>query len=67
MARKVRRVKSPPARAASPEPVTPTTPPTPPREEALREEYGYVLKDLRQIAILAAALFLLLIVLNLLL
>lgn len=67
MARKVRRIKSTPAKTAAPDPVTRTTPPAAPREEALREEYGYVLKDLRQIFILAGALFLLLIILNVLL
>ncbi len=36
-------------------------------EEELREEYAYVIYDLRRIAILAAALFLLLILLNILL
>ena len=36
-------------------------------EEELREEYTYVVYDLRRIAILAAALFVLLIVLNILL
>ena len=35
-------------------------------EEELREEYAYVVYDLRRIAILAAALFILLILLNLL-
>ncbi len=37
------------------------------REEELREEYAYVLHDLRQILILAVAMFLLLIVANLIL
>jgi hypothetical protein len=36
-------------------------------EEELREEYAYVVYDLRRIAILAAALFVLLILLNILL
>ncbi len=36
-------------------------------EEELREEYAYVVNDLRRIAILAAALFVLLILLNILL
>jgi len=36
-------------------------------EEELREEYAYVIDDLRRIAILAAALFALLILLNILL
>jgi hypothetical protein len=36
-------------------------------EEELREEYAYVIYDLRRIAILAAALFVLLILLNILL
>ncbi|GMQ78130.1 MAG: hypothetical protein BMS9Abin02_0628 [Anaerolineae bacterium] len=36
-------------------------------EEKLREEYAYVIFDLRRIAILAAALFVLLILLNILL
>jgi hypothetical protein len=64
MARKVRRVKAAPPQESVP-PAAPA--PTPrPREDALREEYGYVLRDLRQIFILAVALFLLLIVLNVL-
>lgn len=37
------------------------------REEELREEYAYVVHDLRQILILAVAMFLLLIVANLIL
>ena len=67
MARKVRRVRTSPA--PEPRSAASTTPAPPPvkREEALREEYGYVIKDLRQIFLLAAALFLLLIVLNVLL
>jgi len=36
-------------------------------EEELREQYAYVLRDLRRVAFLAAAMFILLIVLNLLL
>ena len=36
-------------------------------EEKLREEYAYVILDLRRIAILAAAMFILLILLNVLL
>ncbi|HSM57546.1 MAG TPA: hypothetical protein VK879_15445 [Candidatus Sulfomarinibacteraceae bacterium] len=36
-------------------------------EEQLREEYAYVLRDLRHILLLAAAMFILLIVLNLIL
>jgi hypothetical protein len=36
-------------------------------EEELREEYAYVIYDLRRIAMLAAALFVLLILLNILL
>ncbi len=37
------------------------------KEEELREEYAYVVHDLRQILILAVAMFLLLIVANLIL
>lgn len=55
MARKVRRV-----RRSSRQSSTHIT-----SEEELREEYAYVLQDLRQMFILAAAMFLLLIVLNL--
>ncbi|MFW5942525.1 MAG: hypothetical protein ACOC9X_02880 [bacterium] len=36
-------------------------------EERLREEYAYVLRDLRHILLLAAAMFVLLIVLNVIL
>lgn len=36
-------------------------------EEELREEYAYVIQDLRRVFILAAAMFLLLIALNLIL
>lgn len=67
MARKVRRVKTTPEQEATARASTPPASPAPPREEALRDEYGYVLRDLRQIFILAAVLFLLLIALNLLL
>jgi hypothetical protein len=57
MARKVRRVRrTRKAKQTSEEPVT---------VEKLREEYAYVLQDLRTIFILAAAMFLLLILLNL--
>jgi hypothetical protein len=66
MARKVRRVRPASARE-HPAASVATPPPAPPAEQSLREEYGYVLKDLRQIFILAAVLFLLLIVLNVLL
>jgi hypothetical protein len=69
MARKVRRVK--PVKPATPD-VTPkankkavTT--ATPDEETLREEYAYVIKDLRRVFALAALMFLLLIALNLLL
>lgn len=37
------------------------------REEQFREDYAYVIKDLRQVFIIAAAMFILLIALNLLL
>lgn len=67
MARKVRRVKPAPAQEPPPSASAPPAPPPPTREETLRDEYSYVLRDLRQIFILAAALFLLLIALNLLL
>jgi hypothetical protein len=64
MAKKVRRVRrssdSPDANHALSEPKRST-------EEQLREEYAYVLKDLRRVAIVALAMFALLILLNLLL
>ena len=42
-------------------------PPRIPTEEELREEYAYVLRDLRRVFILAAIMFAVLIVLNLVL
>jgi hypothetical protein len=62
MAKKVRRVRST-------KPVSKTPPDTPKlsAEEQFRQEYAYVLKDLRQVLVLAVAMFALLIVLNLVL
>lgn len=59
MAKKVRRVRKKPSpdredRGSADSPST----------QELREEYAYVLKDLRRVFILAAIMFLLLIVLN---
>lgn len=71
MARKVRRVRKPRNRKQAP-----SLPPDEADVEAVtrrdaaehfQQEYAYVLKDLRKILILAAAMFLLLILLNLLL
>lgn len=64
MAKKVRRVRpsatSGKSKANSDQPqLTP--------EQQFQQEYAYVLKDLRQVFILAAVMFILLIVLNLLL
>jgi hypothetical protein len=59
--RKVRRVRSG-ATPAAEENGPPRT-----QEEELREEYAYVLRDLRRVFILAAVMFLLLIALNLVL
>lgn len=66
MARKVRRVKP----AAPAETATTNNKPAAKvstDEETLREEYTYVIKDLRRVFFLAAVMFLLLIALNLLL
>lgn len=60
MARKVRRVRS---RSSGDEEQTSRSGSS--AAEQLREEYGYVIKDLRHILILAAIMFLLLIVANL--
>jgi hypothetical protein len=70
MARKVRRVKATGSKAAETPPANKTA--TAPRaavpdEETLREEYAYVLKDLRRVFMLAGVMFLLLIALNILL
>jgi hypothetical protein len=74
MAKKVRRTRRPIPSGEPfyerPEPVAPPASRLPARrvtEEELREEYAYVLKDLRWIFILAALMFTLLIVLNLVL
>jgi hypothetical protein len=67
MARKVRRVKSAAIQEMAPTTSPPPAPAPAPREENLRDDYGYVLRDLRQIFILAGVLFLLLIALNVLL
>jgi hypothetical protein len=74
MAKKVRRARRPIPSSEPfyerPEPLAPPAAKMPARrvtEEELREEYAYVLKDLRWIFILAAAMFTLLIVLNLVL
>jgi hypothetical protein len=65
MARKVRRVKAA-APADAPTTNNKTTPTGPARDDdMLRDEYAYVLKDLRRVFVLAAAMFLLLIALNL--
>lgn len=67
MARKVRRVKpAAPAETATTNNKTVAKGSTP-GEETLRDEYTYVIKDLRRVFFLAAAMFLLLIALNLLL
>jgi hypothetical protein len=64
MAKKVRRVR----RSSNiPDANPPLAEPKPSTEEQLREEYAYVLKDLRRVAIVAVAMFALLILLNLLL
>lgn len=60
MARKVRRVRKKPSPDRS-ESATSS------QENQLREEYSYVLKDLRHIFILAAIMFALLIALNIIL
>jgi hypothetical protein len=74
MAKKVRRARRPMPSGEPfyerPEPAAPAASRMPTRrvtEEELREEYAYVLRDLRWIFILAAAMFTLLIVLNLVL
>lgn len=62
MAKKVRRIRRERSanRTEQEETISPAT-------EQLREEYAYVLKDLRRVFILAAIMFLLLIALNLIL
>lgn len=63
MARKVRRVR----RRASKADSSSTNQSSGSKEEELREEYAYVLRDLRQVLILAAIMFALLIAANLIL
>ena len=80
MAKKVRRVRRP--QPAAPEPEVTAKAPAPERPRATKaapparaqstaerfqDEYGYVVKDLRRVFLLAAAMFILLIVLNLVL
>ncbi len=74
MAKKVRRVRRSKKKKRTEYAVTPVetleeTPvkPTTTGEEEFKREYAYVLKDLRRIFLLAAAMFLLLILLNLIL
>ena len=62
MAKKVRRVRRNRSSDRTEEGATES-----PATEQLREEYAYVLKDLRRVFILAAIMFTLLIVLNLVL
>ena len=64
MAKKVRRVRRISTKTDSD---LPLVEPKQTTEEQLREEYAYVLKDLRRVAIVAVAMFALLILLNLLL
>ncbi len=64
MAKKARRVRR---KRSKIEASAPTQQQVETEEEQLKEEYAYVIKDLRRIAILAAAMFALLILLNLLL
>jgi len=64
MAKKARRVRR---KRSKIETSAPTQQQAETEEEQLKEEYAYVIKDLRRIAILAAAMFALLILLNLLL
>ncbi|MCI0580925.1 MAG: hypothetical protein L0332_35395 [Chloroflexi bacterium] len=65
MAKKVRRVRRPPVEETAA--VVVPARPAPSHEEELREAYAYVLRDLRRVFILAVAMFLLLIILNLVL
>ncbi len=70
MARKVRRVKTTAPRVAETTATNKSAPAARPAavdEETLRDEYTYVIKDLRRIFILAVLMFLLLIALNVLL
>lgn len=67
MARKVRRVKQTTREEEPKASNNVTSKGSGPDEETLRDEYAYVLKDLRRVFILAAVMFLLLIALNLLL
>ncbi|MGB3715471.1 MAG: hypothetical protein WA996_13660 [Candidatus Promineifilaceae bacterium] len=64
MAKKVRRVRR---RVKEEESAKPKKGPVVPVEEQLREEYAYVMQDLRRVFVLASLLFVLLIALNLLL
>jgi len=64
MAKKARRVRRKRSKIEAP---TPVLQQDETEEEQLKREYAYVIKDLRRITILAAAMFALLILLNLLL
>ncbi|MDT8305425.1 MAG: hypothetical protein RRC07_05770 [Anaerolineae bacterium] len=66
MARKVRRVK-PAAPAESAKPNNKVAAKGATTDDTLREQYTYVIKDLRRVFVLAAVMFLLLIALNILL
>lgn len=61
--RKVRRARRGRQRPVEVEPAAPVLS----KEEQFREDYAYVIKDLRQVFIIAAAMFALLILLNLVL
>jgi hypothetical protein len=70
MARKVRRVKGTASKPAETPIANKSATPSKaavPDEKTLREEYSYVIKDLRRVFMLAGVMFLLLIALNLLL
>ena len=64
MAKKVRRVRR---KVIEEKSAKPKKVPVVPVEEQLREEYAYVILDLRRVFVLASLLFVLLIALNLLL
>jgi hypothetical protein len=65
MARKVRRVRRPVKDAPGTRKATSATRGRKTTVEDLREEYGYVVRDLRRVFLLAIAMFALLIALNL--
>lgn len=70
MAKRPKRTRisyAPPVIGEEPEPIEPIIEPKAVSTEQFREEYSYVIQDLRRVFILAAAMFALLIILNIVL